>query len=165
MPSLPDGATFAELPAALSNPSTFEKADDDLKRWLQNERPLTILKSPTLKEVSKPGEDERSFRIRLTQLAREARDEKKKALRERYQKKLDALHKRIRTAEERVDREASQASQRKLDTVVNVGTGLLGGFARRWTPFERRPDWHRRAKCWPCTKRVAGCRPCGGSPQ
>ncbi|MCH7975060.1 MAG: DUF87 domain-containing protein [Bacteroidetes bacterium] len=123
-----EGATFAELPAALANPSTFEKADDSLKRWLQSERPLTLFKSKTLKTVSDPGEDERSFRIRLTQIAREARDEKKNALRERYQKKLDALHKRMRTAETAVDREASQASQRKMDTVINIGTSILGAF-------------------------------------
>ncbi|MCH8031183.1 MAG: ATP-binding protein, partial [Bacteroidetes bacterium] len=123
-----EGATFAELPAALANPSTFEKADDSLKRWLQSERPLTLFKSKTLKTVSDPGEDERSFRIRLTQIAREARDEKKNVLRERYQKKLDALHKRMRTAESAVDREASQASQRKMDTVINIGTSILGAF-------------------------------------
>lgn len=124
----PGGATFAELPAALSDSSTYEKAGDDLKRWLQNERPLTVFESKTLKVVSNPGEDERSFRIRLTQLAREARDEKKSALRERYQSKLDTLMGRIRTAETAVDRESSQASHRKMDTVVSVGQSLLGAF-------------------------------------
>lgn len=123
-----ESATFAELPAALANPSTFEKAEDDLKRWLQTERPLTLFKSKTLKTVSDPGEDERSFRIRLTQLAREKRDEKKTVLRERYQKKLDTLMNRMRTAETAVDREASQASQRKMDTVINIGTSILGAF-------------------------------------
>ena len=34
----------------------------------------------------------------------------------------------MRAAEERVAREASQASQKKLDTVVNVGVSLLGAF-------------------------------------
>ncbi len=123
-----EGATFGEVSAALSNPSTFEKAADDLKRWLQDERPLTVFQSNTLKTVSNPGEDERSFRIRLTQLAREARDGKKNVIRERYQKKLDTIMGRIRTAETTVDRESSQAGQRKMDTVVNIGTSLLGAF-------------------------------------
>ncbi len=121
-------AGFSEVPPALADPSTYGKAEDDLKRWLQNERPLTVFQSKTLKTVSNPGEDERSFRIRLTQLARETRDEKKNVIRERYQKKLDTIMGRIRTAETAVDRESSQASQRKLDTVVSVGTGLLGAL-------------------------------------
>ncbi|MCH8030396.1 MAG: hypothetical protein IIB09_01065, partial [Bacteroidetes bacterium] len=123
-----EGTGFGNLPVALAAPATYKRAEDDLKRWLQNERPLTLFKSNPLKTVSGPGEDERSFRIRLTQLAREARDEKKSVLRERNQKKLDTLMNRMRTAETAVDREASQASQRKMDTVINIGTSILGAF-------------------------------------
>ncbi|MEM1055870.1 MAG: DUF87 domain-containing protein [Bacteroidota bacterium] len=122
-----DGATFAALPDGV-DAKTFAKWERDLKKWLQQERPLTLFKSPSLKATSTPGEDERAFRIRLTQLAREARDEKKDALRVKYQKKLDALEKRMRAAQDVIEREAAQASQRKTDTLVRVGTTLLGAF-------------------------------------
>lgn len=122
-----EGATFAALPEGVADASgsAWEK---NLKRWLQDERPLTLFESKDPKATSTPGEDERAFRIRLTQLAREARDEQKTALRERYQKKIDALMKRIRSAEAAVDRESAQASQRKTDTFVRIGTTLLGAF-------------------------------------
>ncbi|MEO1077193.1 MAG: DUF87 domain-containing protein, partial [Bacteroidota bacterium] len=116
-----DGAAFASLPSALADAGSYAKWERALKRWLQHERPLTLFQHKGLKTISHPGEDERTFRARLADLARADRDRRKADLRERFQKKLDALETKMRAAEERVAREASQASQKKLDTVVNVG--------------------------------------------
>ncbi len=124
-----DGAAFAPLPPAVA--ARFGSFEADLKRWLQAERPLRLLAAPALKATSAPGEDERAFRIRLAQLAREARDAQKDALRERYGARLDSLQKQMKAAETAVDREAAQASQRKMDTVVRIGTSLLGAFLGR----------------------------------
>ncbi|MEM8601367.1 MAG: DUF87 domain-containing protein [Bacteroidota bacterium] len=123
-----EGATFASVPAALADGSSYAKWERALKRWLQHERPLAVFQHKGLKAVSQPGEDERTFRARLADLARADRDRRKADLRERFQKKLDALETKMRAAEERVAREESQASQKKLDTVVNVGVSLLGAF-------------------------------------
>ncbi|MEM9997447.1 MAG: DUF87 domain-containing protein, partial [Bacteroidota bacterium] len=123
-----DGAAFAALPSAMSDAGSYGKWERALKRWLQHERPLTVFQHKGLKAVSQPGEDERAFRARLADLARADRDRRKTDLRERFQKKLDALETKMRAAEERVAREESQASQKKLDTVVNVGVSLLGAF-------------------------------------
>ncbi|MEM8558282.1 MAG: DUF87 domain-containing protein [Bacteroidota bacterium] len=123
-----DGATFAPLPSQLAEAGSYAKWERALKRWLQHERPLTVFQHKGLNAVSQPGEDERAFRARLADLARTDRDRRKADLRERFQKKLDALETKMRTAEERVAREESQASQKKLDTVVNVGVSLLGAF-------------------------------------
>ncbi|GAB5537237.1 MAG: ATP-binding protein [Rubricoccaceae bacterium] len=123
-----DAATFADVPAALADAKSYPKWEKAFKKWLQSERPLTVLQSKALKTTSSPDEDERSFRIRLGQLAREARDEKKQALKTKYGKKLQALEKRMKQAESAIDREEAQASQRKMDTVVRVGTTLLGAF-------------------------------------
>ena len=124
-------ATFAAVPEALADPASYDRWGDSLKRWLQNERPLVLLRSPETKLTSRPGEDERAFRIRLGQVAREARDAQKETLRERYAKKLKTLEDRMERAAQTVDREAAQASQRKMDTVVRVGTTLLGAFLGR----------------------------------
>jgi len=123
-----DGATFSEVPAALADAGSYPKWEKALKKWIQSERPLTVLQSKALKATSEPSEDERSFRIRLGQLAREARDEKKQALKAKYGKKLEALEKRMKQSESAIDREEAQASQRKMDTFVRVGTTLLGAF-------------------------------------
>ena len=126
-----DGAAFAPVPPALEDAGSYPTWERSLKKWLQSERPLEVLRSPETKLTSEPGEDERAFRIRLGQVAREARDAQKEALRERYRKKLGALEKRMASARDAVDREQAQASQRKTDTLVRVGTTLLGAFLGR----------------------------------
>ena len=123
-----DGTAFAPLPSTFDDAGSYAKWERARKRWLQHERPLTLFQHKGLKATSQPGEDERAFRARLADLARTDRDRRKADLRERFQKKLDALETKMRAAEERVAREASQASQKKLDTVVNVGVSLLGAF-------------------------------------
>ena len=123
-----DGALFADVPPGLGDASAVDRWTAELKRWIQNEHPLTLLQAPSLKATSAPGEDERAFRIRVAQVAREQRDAEKDRLRERYGKRLDALQKKLTQAEAAVDRETAQASQRKMDTVVRIGTTLLGAF-------------------------------------
>ncbi|MGB3544042.1 ATP-binding protein [Rubrivirga sp.] len=126
-----DGASFAEVPASMTKDGSYPTWERSLKKWLQTERPLEVLRSPETKLTSAPGEDERAFRIRLGQVAREARDAQKDTMRETYQKKLSALEKRMDTAENAIDREEAQASQRTTDTLVRVGTTLLGAFLGR----------------------------------
>jgi len=126
-----EGATWGEVPAALTMPSAYDRLSDDLKRWVQAERPLTLFQSADPKAVSRPGESERDFRIRVADLSREARDARKADLRARFQTKLDAIQRRIETAEEAVQRESSQASRSTMDTALRVGTSLLGAFLGR----------------------------------
>ena len=122
------GAAFLPVPAPLADPRAYARWEADLTRWLQADRPLILYQSRLLKATSAPGEDERAFRIRLAGLAREARDARKDELRTRYASKLRALESRMASAEAAIDREAAQASQRTMDTVVRVGTTLLGAF-------------------------------------
>ena len=122
------GATFAPVPQPLTEAGNLARWERDLKKWLQDQRTLPLFQSADLKATSQPGEDERAFRIRLGHLAREARDEQKDALKARFETKLKALEKRMSSAEAAIDRESAQASQRKMDTVVRMGTTLLGAF-------------------------------------
>ena len=90
-----------------------------------------LLKSPTFDEISQPGEDERAFRIRLADEARQQRDQASESLRRKYAKKLQTLEDRIRRAEEKVEKERQQAKSQKLSTVINIGTSLLGALLGR----------------------------------
>lgn len=73
---------------------------------------------PVLGETSRPGESEKEFRIRLSQGSRETRDQWTEALRKKYADRIASLQDRIRRAEERIEREAARAKQRKLETAV-----------------------------------------------
>ena len=81
--------------------------------------------------MSKPGENERDFRIRIADLSRADRDAKVEALRGQYAAKLTALEDRIRRAEQAVAREKDQASSQRVTAAVSAGATLLSAFLGR----------------------------------
>jgi len=103
----------------------------DLSGWLYATQALELFVSPSLKEVSQPGEEERDFRIRLQQSAREVRDEAVDELRAKYAAKIESAQEQLRKAEQAADREASQAKQAHLSTGLSIGGTLLSLFGRK----------------------------------
>ena len=78
--------------------------------------------------MSRPGETDGEFRVRLAHQLREARDTAVDALRKKYATKVQALQERIRTANERVEREKSQARSAKWSTIISFGASVLGAL-------------------------------------
>jgi len=126
-----EAAQFAELPAAAGKAKSYESWNKDFAGWLYRTQKVELLKSSSQKDVSKPGESERDFRIRLQQAAHEQRDQSVERLRQKYAPKITALQERIRRAEQAVEREAEQAKQSGIQTAISVGATLLGAFMGR----------------------------------
>ena len=124
-------ARYSPLPAVAGNAKSYGVWSKDFADWLYRNQKLELLKSPTLKQFSTPGESERDFRIRLQQSAREQRDEATEKLREKYASKMTALQEKVRRAEQAVEREAEQAKQQKMQTAISVGTTLFSAFLGR----------------------------------
>ncbi|NJN95710.1 MAG: ATP-binding protein [Anaerolineales bacterium] len=124
-------AQYADLPAAASQAKSYAGWNRDLTGWLYQNQALELLKSPSLGAVSQPDEDERDFRVRLQQAAREQRDDAVDKLRQKYAPKIATLQERLRKAEQRVEKEKAQASQVGLQTVFSIGATLLGAFTGR----------------------------------
>ncbi len=124
-------AGFAVLPPVLSDPDNFKGWQGKFRTWLRTDHPLVIWRNKALKELSRAGESEAAFRIRLQQLAREARDAQSDALRDKYAAKFNTLNERIRRAEQAVEREQEQATGSKIDAAVSVGSALLGALFGR----------------------------------
>jgi hypothetical protein len=116
---------FAALPAALNRSKTYADAARSLKNDLYRDQTLDLLCCPALKQVSTPGESERSFRLRLSQASREERDRRVEALRARYAGKFEAIQKRIAQARQRLEMEQAQATSSTLDAIVSVGSTFL----------------------------------------
>ena len=125
------GAQFDTLPSSAGQNKNYPSWEKDFSTWLYGSQRLDLLQSPSLKATSNPGEDEREFRIRLSQLAREHRDEMVEALRKKYSPKIAALQERQRKAEAMVEKQEEQAKKAKLDTALSVGATLLGAFTGR----------------------------------
>lgn len=126
-----DDLSFADLPTKASNAKSYKKWTKDFSDMLYRERRYDLLKSPTFELISKPGESERSFRIRLADTAREERDTEVEKLRKKYERRFETLRGRILRAEQKVEKERGQARQQKLQAAMNVGSTLLGAFFGR----------------------------------
>jgi hypothetical protein len=124
-------AQYSQLPVAAGNAKSYTVWNKDFADWLYRNQKLELLKSPTLKQFSTPGEPERDFRIRLQQSAREQRDEATEKLRQKYASKMATLEEQVRRAQQAVDREAEQAKQQKMQTAISVGATLLSAFVGR----------------------------------
>ncbi|MCK6560670.1 ATP-binding protein [candidate division KSB1 bacterium] len=127
------GAGFAELPAGAAQAANYGKWQKEFVAELQRSCALELWKSARYKEISKPGESERDFRVRLSQLTRQDRDAEMEQLRRKYAPKIAALEEKIRRAEERVAREQAQARSQQINTVLDVGATILGAFMGRKT--------------------------------
>jgi hypothetical protein len=121
-------AQFSPLPPAAGKARSYDQWGRDLATWLYGNRKYELMKSPTYKQFSKPGESERDFRIRLALNVRESRDDMTDKLRKKYQVKIAGLEEQVRKAQQAVDREAEQHKQQTMQTVISVGSTLLGAF-------------------------------------
>lgn len=121
-----DGAAFAELPDEAASPRAYKGWEKDLSDALYRDRQLEIFESPLLDVASRPGEDERAFRIRLADRARERRDEAMEELRRKYDSKLDTQEARVRRAEDKVEREEEQVSHQRKSTLLSLGETAFG---------------------------------------
>ena len=128
-----DGAQFGEIPSPASKAKSYDAWNKDFVGWLFRIQKIDLLKSPSAKELSKPGESERDFRVRLQQSGREARDKQADSLRQRYAPKIAALQDRIRRAGYMVERQQAESRASQMQAAISVGASILGAFLGRKT--------------------------------
>ncbi|MEZ5332441.1 MAG: DUF87 domain-containing protein [Thermoanaerobaculia bacterium] len=125
-PVLP--ARFAPLPDEAARAGSYTTWKKDLAEHLYRNRRLELLESEASGELSRPGEDEREFRIRLQQAGRERRDAALDRLRERWASKIESARGKVDRAGERVDRERDQAGGAKLQSAISMGAALVSSL-------------------------------------
>jgi hypothetical protein len=124
-------ARFGPVPDELLNPQSLSTWQKQLKTFCYRTQRLDVWKCPPLKAYSHPGESQRDFRVRLTQLARQKRDLAIEKLRHRYATKFNTLEKRIATAVERLQREKTESQKASIDSAISLGSSLLGALMGR----------------------------------
>jgi hypothetical protein len=125
------GAVFTPLPPEAAKAKNYAAWKKALADSLYRTQKLEVYKSLALGEVSKAGESQRDFRVRLQQTAREERDLRAEKLRQKYAPKIAALEERTRRALQTVEKESEQARHSKLQTMLSFGTTVLGAFMGR----------------------------------
>lgn len=126
-----EGALFANLPSAATQARNYATWNKAFATWIFQTQTLDLFASPSLGEVSNPGENERDFRVRLQQAAREERDKLAESLRGKYAPKIAALEERKRRAEVATEQQKSQQQAATIQTAVSVGASILGAFLGR----------------------------------
>lgn len=117
-------AFFGAVPEAAKR--ELQTLERELTEYLVQASGLTLWYSPALKLFSMPGESERDFKLRLSQAAREKRDEEVDKLNEKYEDKLDTLEDKRRRAEASLAKKQAVASAQKREMAVTVGESVLG---------------------------------------
>lgn len=126
-----DNADFRALANDLTNRKSYSKWSSALKDYLYRNRRLSIWACKELDETSRLDESESDFRIRLRHAAREERDLRVEKLRAKYASKFRTLEDQIRRAEQKVEREEQQKSQKKMSAGLSVLTSIAGAFFGR----------------------------------
>lgn len=130
----PDGdAQFLALPVSAGKAKRYAEWNKEFGGWLFRTQKVELFKSPSTKNVSKPGESERDFRVRLQQSGREQRDKGAEALRQKYASKMTALQDRIRRAELAKEKQQAESRSSQMQAAISVGASILGAFMGRKT--------------------------------
>ena len=124
-------ANYHEVPAKATRLKSYKEWEKDFGDYLYRNKKLTLFKSPSLNLISAADEDERDFRIRASQTARERRDEWVEELRLKYSRKIQSLENKIDRAEIKLEKETEQAKDHKFQTIISIGSTLLGAFMGR----------------------------------
>lgn len=127
------GAQFLALPASAGKAKSYTDWNKDFGGWLFRTQKVELFKSPSTKDVSKPGESERDFRVRLQQSGRESRDKGADSLRQRFAPKIATLQDRIRRAELQKEKQQAESRSSQMQAAISVGASILGAFMGRKT--------------------------------
>ncbi len=123
-----EGSSYLPVNPECLNKTSYTAWERELNDYLFRNSSMTLFRNEHLKKMSKPGENERDFRIRLDQESREERDEAIEKLRDVYTKKVATLEERIRKAEQAVQREKDQAKDAGFQTAVSLGSTILSAL-------------------------------------
>jgi hypothetical protein len=122
------GATYDDVPGAALSPREYKRWAAALEDSVARSGSMSLWTCPPLKLTATPGASEGEFRAQVALALREKRDAAVEALRSKYASKIATLEDRTRRAEQRVEREKTQASSQTLSTALAVGGGLLGAI-------------------------------------
>jgi hypothetical protein len=126
-----DGARFGPLPGTAANAKSYTGWRKGFEVHVAQSAAMTIFRCAALKQVSAPGESEAAFRSRLAEDALAGRAAEAEKLRKKYGPKVRAAEEKVIRAQEKLQKESTQASAQNVDTAVSVGSSILGAIFGR----------------------------------
>ena len=145
VPERPRPGPFLPLPPAALDARKYTAWTRDFGQWVMRAERLALFSAPSVKLISRAGESERDFRLRLHQAARESRDAAVEKLRASYAPKAARLTQRVATAEQGVAPRGGSgvAAEDADDGVVRRHCAWRAARPKSGQRLHARPRHHR----------------------
>lgn len=124
-------AKFAMLPAFIEKSNNMNAVEKQFADYLYDTKRVDLYNCRQLKLLSGPGEDIADFRSRMQDAIREEKDKAIEKLTEKYAKIEERLHKERSRLLERLEKEEAHVKSRKTQSMLSVGSSILGAFLGR----------------------------------
>ncbi len=124
-------SSFCNLPAFLQNSNKIKLMQKEFVNKIYENSQLTLFKNNQLKIISKQNETLNEFKIRLKDKLNEKIDLEIEGLQEKYIKEENKLQDKLDRLYIKLEKEKDQASSKTTDTLISIGTSILGAFFGR----------------------------------
>ena len=121
-------SSYYPLPSFIQNEKSLKLIEKDFVDYMYRNAKLTLYKNDVLKIVSKQDETLNDFKIRLQDRLNEKTDDELEKLQLKFKKDNDLIENKLSKLLEKLEKEQTQATSTTTDTIIAIGTSLLGAF-------------------------------------
>lgn len=122
---------FSELPFEFLQEKNYQDFKKNFATYLYQSQSYTLYESKEYRLLSKEEETEADFRIRLSQVMREKRDEKVKQIKAKFAEKEKLLSEKIRKKEESLNDKQQRTFIQRLETWLSFAMTFFGVLVGR----------------------------------
>ncbi|MCT7638113.1 ATP-binding protein [Aliarcobacter butzleri] len=119
---------YYELPSFVQKEKDLKVIEKDFTDYIYRNSKLTLYKNEFLKITSKQTESLNDFKIRLQDRLNEKIDLEVEKLKIKFVKENDSIEIKLSKLYEKLQKEELQATSTTTDTIISIGTSLLGAF-------------------------------------
>ncbi|MDN5076789.1 DUF87 domain-containing protein [Aliarcobacter butzleri] len=119
---------YYELPSFIQKEKDLKIIEKDFTDYIYRNSKLTLYKNEFLKITSKQTESLNDFKIRLQDRLNEKIDLEVEKLKIKFVKENDSIETKLSKLYEKLQKEELQATSTTTDTIISIGTSLLGAF-------------------------------------
>ena len=119
---------YYELPKFIQNERDLKQLEKDFSDYLYRNSKLTLYKIDSLKLSSKQEENLEDFKIRVQDRLNEKIDLEIEKLKNKYEKENSDFETKISKLYDKLDKEKREATASTTDTILDIGTSILGAF-------------------------------------
>ncbi|MCT7580590.1 ATP-binding protein [Aliarcobacter butzleri] len=119
---------YYELPSFVQKEKDLKAIEKDFMDYIYRNSKLTLYKNEFLKITSKQTESLNDFKIRLQDRLNEKIDLEVEKLKVKFVKENDSIETKLSKLYEKLQKEEIQATSTTTDTIISIGTSLLGAF-------------------------------------